>query len=295
MYHLDADRSQTFGFPMSFRVLVWGFLALCVALLLVFIAMGIFFRDRQSMVYLIAACGVIPFTGIIAALRTIPHLGDRLRINDRGITYEPARAEPMALAWNEVAALRDLPHLQRLELHGTDGFSVIRLDYQVEQFDALRQVVLERVDWARIDDHADSVMRLPATFSPSLSIRIIHAVFAAGFGGAAVATCLSGQWAGLVLLPLACLWLLDWYALRVEHDQIVIAYPFRTKVVSADDIAEVVMTSFTHKEHGVAESQLPVVKLRLKSGKEVMLGTAKGGAIRLYQTVRLLTTNRLAG
>ena len=68
---------------------------------------------------------------------------DYVRIDNSTISYVPRRGNPVRLSWTDIHNIRERNYMQRLELYNARGLKVMNLEYQLEGFDRLRQLILE--------------------------------------------------------------------------------------------------------------------------------------------------------
>ena len=91
--------------------------------------------------------------GVLAAIVFLPaaiycfgfwRMGDDyVRIDNSTISYVPRRGNPVRLSWTDIHNIRERNYMQRLELYNARGLKVMNLEYQLEGFDRLRQLILE--------------------------------------------------------------------------------------------------------------------------------------------------------
>ena len=186
-------------------------------------------------------------------------------------------ASDVILPWDQVARVVDRPRLQRLELLSADGFVVIGIENQLEDFDRLREIVLEQTDWENIED----VPTLPATFSRTLAYLIVVAGVAVVFVGPELAAALAGHLGGVVLIPLGLALLFDWFKIRVYRTGVTFHHLLWKKTIPVDDIEEVTMETL-RPGHGNA---LLAVSVRMRNGKARRISAVHGGVLSLYRTL----------
>lgn len=290
MHQFHPDGSETFALPTGMKRLFRGSYFVGLLLILIFAVSAHFMAMAGNRFHFWLAIGFIVTISLllIVSAPEMRRLDNRIHVTRLAIILERGGSDPITLAWNEIASMRERPMLHRLELHGVDGFTIVDLEYQLTDFDALRRIVAERVNWKSIDEHAELALRYPLTLSKSPAFFVVHGVLIVGASAFAVFTCAQGVWAGLLGLPLAFLWLADNYKLRVDHDALTLFYPFRTRIIPAADIADVRMTTIIHKQYGMDAAHFPMVEVRLKTGKAITLTGMKGGAVSLFQALRIL-------
>jgi hypothetical protein len=176
-----------------------------------------------------------------------------------------------------VGRVVDCPVMQRLELHSADGFLVIRIENQLENIDRLREVVLERTDWERLEGVPDR----PATFSRTALYLIVVIGISAGFSGLGIIFALMGGLGGLLLIPMGLLTLLEWFTIRVDRTGVTFRHLLWKRKLPIEDIAEV-STSTLRPGHGNA---LSAVLLRLRNGKVWRITAVRGGVLGLYRAL----------
>jgi hypothetical protein len=271
MYVIHDDGSETFGIPWHRMVLPWIFEALFLAMTVVGLAM--MWHD-----FWLGTAPVLLFGALAAfiapALRLLP---GKIRTDAHAITYEPARGEPLALPWNQVARIVERPFLQRLELHGTGGAAVIPVENHIDHFGRLWSLLLERTDWENTGTPPD----LPSTFYRVRMYFIGAAIGSALFLSLGAFFLSRGDFFGLFVIALGLGSVLDWYAVTVDRSAVTLHYPFRTRTIPVDQIEQIWLGGSLP----TVGSATITVSLHMPGGKTRKLSTVEGGIFELYRTI----------
>jgi hypothetical protein len=277
MHRREDDSGETFGFPTSYKVLIW----MCVVggvCLSAWAAYGSVTvpepGERRAATAVAVLFGIaIPYLLKIAVAR----LPEKIHTDNRAVTHEAPDGTLTTLPWDEITRVIDRPFLQCLELRGDDGLTTIRIENQLERFDRLREIVLERSGWVDQEAAAD----LPATFTRTSFYLIVAIVVALVFVGVGLAAIYEGTILGLLVIPLGLLMFLDWIVIRVDRSGITFRNLLWKRRIPIDQIEKVHMET-SHPGHGNA---LSAVMIRLRSGKVRRIVAVRGGSLELYRTL----------
>jgi hypothetical protein len=203
-------------------------------------------------------------------------LREKIHTDDRAITHEAPDGQRTTLAWDQVVRVVDRPVLQRLDVHGDDGFTILWVENQLERFDRLRDIVLERSRW----EDREAVPALPATFTRTTAFWMTVVTFPfLGLGLDAVLG--NGPSAGLALGLLALAGLCDWLLIRVDRSGITFRHLLWRRTIPVDQIDDVRIETF---RPGCGNALL-AVSIRMRNGKARRIVTVRGGALSLYRTL----------
>jgi hypothetical protein len=141
-----------FGFSTGFRqwmlIAVIGFL--CIVSFYLF---GLYYELIHDGGWLIeiVIIGGIAFFGLLAIIAAVAwsKSSDRVSLDDSEITFLPHRGTAMSIRWNEVDKVDAHDVMKRLTITGVSGTKRINLEYQLEDFARLRDIVLTRTSEQR--------------------------------------------------------------------------------------------------------------------------------------------------
>jgi hypothetical protein len=157
MPDFEPSSSATyFHLPSSFRWLMIVYLVALLGFIALFLTLAIFEPGRKSLVLAAidtAGCGA--FGLLVAGI--IRKSWDRVAVDDAGVWYLPYKASPVLLRWKEIASVEAREIRKRLILSDASGFKKIKLEYELKNFDKLREVVLARTTASRAHTPACSV------------------------------------------------------------------------------------------------------------------------------------------
>jgi hypothetical protein len=277
MYAIHDDGSETFGIPGHMKVMLWLSEVLFLAMTAAGLAMPWLRPGRPDGFWLGAA--LVAFFGPLAAytatvLRRLP---EKLRTDDHAITYEPASGEPVVLPWNQVSRIVDRPVLQRIELQGIGGTVVIPVENQIDHFDRLRWLVLERANWR----NTGGVPELPARFYRTRGYFLVLTCLLTVVLALNALAVVRGSFSALILFLFVLPFLFDWYAVTVDRTALTLHFPLSTRTIPMDQVQQVTIGT---SRLGYGQVMLNV-SLLLPRGKTRNLTTVQGGIFDLYRTV----------
>ena len=67
-----------------------------------------------------------------------------LEVTDTHIVQHASNKPPLAFAWSDIAEVKNNTSMQRLELRSRSKKAVFMIEHQIEDFDALRQIVASK-------------------------------------------------------------------------------------------------------------------------------------------------------
>lgn len=183
-------------------------------------------------------------------------------IDDDGVWLDRLGKTEGLVRWGEISSIKEQQYFQRLVLLGNVGELLIKLEYQLEQFDDLRQVVLAKTRQSSIDVESPAVFRRPAPYHAFNFVFII--------GAGALAYYLSRSHLILGLLTFAVFafavaieYLNSVAAITITERAIEIRYPLRVRSFDVSEIKsiqlndqfekgsrlpEVIVTCHTHQK-----------------------------------------------
>ena len=150
------------------------------------------------------------------------------------------------IRWTDIGSIKERPTGQRLELLDSNGVSLNKLEYQLERFEDLREIVFER---ARMPD---SEIQCPATFSKSVVYHVFTVLAIIGF--AALSYCVSQTHAILALLGLGVMamgindYLKTPVKLTIDRRNVEVGYPHRTQSLGISEVDAIELAD--HYIHG---------------------------------------------
>lgn len=280
MPDLEPSSSATyFHLPSSLRWLMIVCLVALLGFIAFFLTLPIFEPGRKFLV--IAAIDAAGF-GAFALLAggSIRKSWDRVAVDDAGIWYLPHKASPVLLRWEEIASVeaREIG-MQRLMLSDASGFKKIKLEYHLENFDKLCDIVLTRTATLRAQTPTRSIFNRNYV---NRGFWLFGLVF---FAGCALLALRSGQTkAALGLVIFAAIYLYD---LMREPSKITISpQSFRIdylgwyRVVPFDTVTNIELVTVRDLDVSAA-----VLIENTKSRAFTLMGF-QGGSVALYDSLR---------
>jgi hypothetical protein len=141
---VPAD-AQLFKFPASLKWLYMGGAALSFGLAL---AMPLTESVHRWFGPVVVCATFLTAFGVLC-LRSFNRCYDTVAVNPEGIRYLPRKGENTFIAWNNVASVSARDVMQRLVITDLSGRKTIRLEYQLDNFEQLRDIVLRYTEAAR--------------------------------------------------------------------------------------------------------------------------------------------------
>jgi hypothetical protein len=172
---------QTFSVPESLykqaRRLPW-YLAGAVLLVLAFpflsrdgLSDGLgFLKGCLVAAAVVALLGVLIWWYVGRCVRSWPSLS--VTVDADGIWPTTAGKATGLIRWNVIESYRNRTFLSRMELCDCNGNLLLKVEYALENFARLRELIVHKTDRS-----SASIPELPATFSTPLQIRVVTLVF----------------------------------------------------------------------------------------------------------------------
>ena len=150
------------------------------------------------------------------------------------------------ITWDRIYSVRERPLLQRLELLDRIGNVLIKLEYQLSNFELARRFVLDQLPNSyRLDV-------LPVTFSKPAVYHVVTIAITVAFVALGAYAGLSNPllgYGGVGIVVLLCIteYLGKVYEIRVERSHLDLAYPLRRVRLHPSDISDVGVSDQFHK------------------------------------------------
>jgi hypothetical protein len=276
-----ADGARRFGFPASLTWFLRLALAFFLALVIASVASATFGERPPSR--LITLVEVLVFGGAAGLCWNIlRHSRDQIAANDDGIWRLPHNGAPLFIAWRDVATVRADDVRQRLVVSDRGRTRTILLDYQLQNFPALRDDVLRHTSQAtRATPAADRVFH-----RTWINKVIVTAIAAPWLCLAGVAWAQVGWRAAALLLPIFLLFLspIAWDPLSVEiaRDRVVVRYLGWRREVAFADIASVTLADKSYQGNVWAavviarRNRRPIKLYRFREGSLALMEALRG-------------------
>ena len=204
----------------------------------------------------------------------------RIAVNAEGIWSVRLRNTSF-LAWRNLAHVLANDAMQRLELADASGLTEIQVEYQLKDFERLRDFILSHTtESAQV--HASGV----GAFRRSWEYKIIYATIASAslFVAWFVYRHVTGH---VFLLPVALgatalvLFFLDPVSLVINHDRISIKYAGYQRTILFSSISEIALSDRRYRGNVWAG-----VLIRRKTGGPIRLSRFRGGSVALYEALQ---------
>jgi hypothetical protein len=216
----------------------------------------------------------------VLTLTVVRKMWDKVAVDAEGIRYIPSRGNTTILTWDNIATVIANDAGQRIVLGDASGQKTIKLEYQLDDFARLRNVVVARTTFV-VRRYASAM----TVFHRSWINKGIFLCFAIGFG---IFGCLYGldhPGAALLFLGLAtpCVArvIFDPSRLTITPTAVEITSPARTRTIEFAEISSVDLVNIPGRGNVWA-----AVILNLRSGEPVRLFRFREGSLALHEALR---------
>ena len=258
---------QEFNLDKSYITLMKG----CLIAFVSFIALGValpFLPDEgkvNTQGTLITSIMCIVVFGSFAiltwvSLKKLPYAD--IVTDDDGLWYKHKRKEQDLVPWGSIAKVKERSYMQCLDVLDSSGSQLIRAEYQLNDFETLRNLLNERVSQTSHEE-------LRTHFSKSIFYHIFYVSCVIGF-----------SWLGLyvgntdnpvvgyvgmsiVVVMIVYEYLVTAYRLIINERGVIVSYPLSERSVNYSDITNIEVTDTFHKG-----ARHPEVRLNTSQGKK---------------------------
>ena len=172
--------AETFAINRSFAVLSKGAAWLLSAFVVLFVALPfLLYGDRPPEpigIMALSVFGTCFFGGLgwygFRIVKRLPYCA--VSVDDEGLWPAHLSRDTALIRWNRVHWARERPFLQRLDLLDANGEVLMKLEYQLSGFEALRARVVENAQ-------PPAPPAFPATYAKPLAWHVFHIACIAGF------------------------------------------------------------------------------------------------------------------
>jgi hypothetical protein len=249
---------------MAIGVLAWGIV-----------------QPAQCSVLLLLACVAVFAPMAVFGFQSFRRLRDSVAVNDEGLWYLPRNGSPRFLAWRDVATVRAADTAQRLVLSDAYGERVIRLEYQLDKFNQLREFVVEHTS-ASSQGRGSAT---PSVFHHSWINKGIF-LFLLVVSGIPLSLLIRRgdphalQALGVMAVICLGLFIRDPSRVRLESHAVIIEYPGWRRSIPYNTIIGIELTAMQNRGNTWA-----VVLIRRKKGRPIRLIRFNEGSIVLREAL----------
>lgn len=180
------------------------------------------------------------------SLKKLPYVD--IVIDEEGLWYKHKSKNAGLVPWNAIANLNERSWLQCLDVLDANGQKLLRVEYQLDRFEALRELLTTRVG-----QHKGQV-KLPCYFSKRLDYHLFTVSVLLGFliAGLYVAIMENNPVMGylgtaVLLMILINEYLVTPYRVVISGNELTITYPLRSGTVKLSDIISVNLVDAFHQ------------------------------------------------
>jgi hypothetical protein len=242
---MERIEQQTFDigtfWVRSHKFAFWGFSVFALFGLVV-IAMGFSESTRDDATIISGVVCFLVFVGFAYASLRMNRVIDKssITIDDDGLWPTHLNKDEALVRWSDVRAVRERQIWQRLELKSDTDQVLLKLEYQLDNFQRLRQILMRKMSV----QHDDLVW--PVTFSKALTFHVLNIVMLPVCAGAWLLM-EGGQRVLFLFLcafstfALAKDYFGTVYRLRITHSEIEVRYPLRQLQLGRCQVTDVSM------------------------------------------------------
>lgn len=274
-----SPNAQEFRFEPS---LGWLLLGGCIFFLGA-AALSIALLMRDAVIHRITGLLGTPifFLAALLTLRSFLRLRYSVAVNDEGLWHSSAGRATTFIAWNDVKSVVAEDVQQRLVIAGKADGQKIRLDYQLKDFEKLRQFIRDQIQ-AKAHLTEPSVRSFHRTWIN----KVILLSFAAT-GALLVRWCLQGGqrapalcFGGMSLYLLLSVLFADPTRVTTSEEGVLIHYPMRKRVIPFSAIKAIELKDV--RESGNAWA---AVIIKTQSGRSVKFFRFREGSIAMQEAL----------
>jgi hypothetical protein len=213
--------------------------------------------------------------------KLIGRLRDEIAVDKTGIWRLPPKGQSVYIAWNDVGVVRADETTQRLIVSDRLRTHTIRLEYQLGNFSALRDHVLQHTAPATRAKKTSGAVFYRTWINKGILLFFFLCIVALGAtsfatGHHAISAFVFGL-AGLILGFVAR----DPMSVTIESDRVVIRYPGWKRDITFSDISSVALKDVSDRGNVWA-----VVVISLKHQKPIELYRFRDGSLALLQALQ---------
>jgi hypothetical protein len=217
----------------------------------------------------------------------LARIDDYLQINEIGITYVSKKGSSTFLPWGSISEIRGRIMLQRLELYDTNGHRAMTLEYQLENFNQLRNFIHERTRQLREKHSEEKIFYRSSYFYGMFSSLVLL------FGAMAWFLLITSHIIGAILFAICSvlftlLIFCDTRKIKIEPLNVVLINWFKEKVIPYSEICDI-----TLETQSIGRGQkMTIVFIELLNGKNIRLSWFKKGEDVLFDSLRSAWASR---
>ncbi len=200
-----------------------------------------------------------------------------IRVTAAGLSSLGKSRTDVELRWEEISAVKERRYLQRLDVYGHNGRTILGVEYQLDDFELLRRLILSKAS-------ANSLIHLPFARSKHWVFHVYSMAFLGGviYGGYYFYYIDREVWLVIGMAVFFGMLLAEYFRqvveLRVTAFDVFLRYPLNNKRIKWSEISDIqVLDEF------VQGSRIPGVLIQLKDGTERKVKNMGVDAAYLFQ------------
>lgn len=268
---------QRFQYPRFFKWLALFGIVLFGSMAAVSVVVAVYDQKNfASLILLSMSAAFLIFIGT-CCYEFFRRANDVFSINESGLSLQSNRGSCF-IPWSGIGRIKSRELLQRVELYSQAGQRILTLDYQLNGFDHLRNVILAKIGQSDPDQKKE--------FTSSWYLRGAFVVSMAVSSLAAIGSGVSGQkgpmvgFIGFVVFGLfGYLW--EVKRIIIGQDEVQIRSALKSKTIAFSDISDIDLQN----EKDGKGNLVATVFIRRGNEKPIKLAGIMGGPIPLYNSL----------
>ncbi len=212
-------------------------------------------------------------------------MNDQIEIDEKGITYVKSTGERVSVKWAEISDVKARDYMRRLELFDSLGKRVMKLEYQLGNFDQLRNVI-----YAKLEDSLRTFNPYK-TFAKSTYVKI-GILFTVGVFLFMIALSLKQGEVPFALVFVAFLSmalgqiLFQVQRIIIAYDHVELGYPLWNRQLKYEKVSNISLVNIREESNINA-----TVFIEILGEKPIKLAGFKNGSVSLFQALRTAWSN----
>jgi len=205
--------------------------------------------------------------------------------DDDGVWYIHIGKDEGLIAWEKIHKVKERPYIQRLDLLGTENQELLKVEYQLLDFEMLRDILNERAGAKNVDLDQSNFSKGPLYHL--FNLAGVVGFTALGLYVGADGNPLLGYGAMSVLvISIIYEYLVTATGVQVTDNSVLVSYPYTKRNIPFNDIEDVVMADEFHKGNRIPEVWI----ITNNAKKTYKLKQLSADSNLVYKTLKRATT-----